>query len=246
MQGNARQCKTMQGKLMQGNARQCKARPGKGMHVYTNHFLGECVLRGVDVMVVVDRLSLVREETLETYRLLARLAVERRCVIRVLLAAEVRETGAARMLIDGPLKTWVEIIGPANRPAFCGTVPLFYQMSRVPLNHGNVSLFVRSRIFFCARAICNAARCPDVNANHPIERNYGNSVRFLAKILNGTRPNRRATVYFGTQLISVGCILLKKSQCGPCQPSRILPASPVFLREMSLKKHSPGWQVWII
>ena len=29
-------------------------------------------------------------------------------------------------------------------------------------------------------------RCPDVNANHPIERNYGNSVRFLAKIPNGT------------------------------------------------------------
>ena len=28
--------------------------------------------------------------------------------------------------------------------------------------------------------------CPDVNANHPIERNYGNSVRFLAKIPNGT------------------------------------------------------------
>ena len=27
---------------------------------------------------------------------------------------------------------------------------------------------------------------PDVNANHLIERNYGNSVRFLAKIPNGT------------------------------------------------------------
>ena len=35
---------------------------------------------------------------------------------------------------------------PPNRPAFDGTVPLFYQMSRVPLNHGNVTLFVRSRI----------------------------------------------------------------------------------------------------
>ena len=31
---------------------------------------------------------------------------------------------------------------PANRPAFGGTVPLFYQMSRVPLNHGNVPPFV--------------------------------------------------------------------------------------------------------
>ena len=66
------------------------------------------------------------------------------------------------------------------------------------------------------------------NANHPIERNYGNSVRFLAKIPTVPRPNRRATVYFGTQLISVGCILLKKSQCGPYQPSRFLSASPAF------------------
>ena len=68
---------------------------------------------------------------------------------------------------------------------FLPDVPLFYQMSCVPLNHGNVPLFVRSRIFF-ARAICNDAAVPDVNANHPIERNYGNSVRFLAKIPNGT------------------------------------------------------------
>ena len=64
--------------------------------------------------------------------------------------------------------------------------------------------------------------------------NYGNSVRFLAKIPNSTAAERRATVYIGTQLIPVGCIRQKKSQCGPCQPSRFLPASPAFLREMSL------------
>ena len=70
---------------------------------------------------------------------------------------------------------------------FGGTVPLFYQMSRVPLNHGNVPLFVRSRVFVGARAeFVTLPRCLDVNANHPIERNYGNSVRFLAKIPNGT------------------------------------------------------------
>ena len=74
---------------------------------------------------------------------------------------------------------------PANRPAFGGTVPLFYQMSRVLLNHGNVPLFVRSRIFLRAQFV-TLPRCPDVNANHPIERNYGNSVRFIAKIPNGT------------------------------------------------------------
>ena len=42
---------------------------------------------------------------------------------------------------------------PANRPAFGGTVPLFYQMSRVQLNHGNVPLFVRSRILRKFRSI---------------------------------------------------------------------------------------------
>ena len=72
-------------------------------------------------------------------------------------------------------------VPPKNRPAFGGTVPLFFQMSRVPLNHGNVPLFVRSRIFFPAQFVA-LPWCPDVNANHPIERNYGNSVRFLAKI----------------------------------------------------------------
>ena len=44
---------------------------------------------------------------------------------------------------------------PANRPAFGGTVPLVYQMSRVSLNHGNVPLFVRSRFF-----LRNAAAVP--------------------------------------------------------------------------------------
>ena len=60
--------------------------------------------------------------------------------------------------------------------------PAFYQMSRVPLNHGNVPLFVRSRIF-SLRALfvgpLTLPLCP--------ERNYGNSVRFLAKIPTG-RP----------------------------------------------------------
>ena len=70
---------------------------------------------------------------------------------------------------------------PANRPAFGGTVPLFYQMSRIPLNF-EMSRFLNEVGFCCV----TLPRCPDVNANHPIERNYGNSVRFLAKIPNGT------------------------------------------------------------
>ena len=65
-----------------------------------------------------------------------------------------------------------------------------------------MSRFLYEVGFFFARAqFVTLTRCPDVNANHPIERNYGNSVRFLAKIPNGT----------ATQLMSVGCILLKKN-----------------------------------
>ena len=72
-------------------------------------------------------------------------------------------------------------VRPANRPAFGGTVPLFYQMSRVLLNL-EMSRFLYEVGFFCV----TLPRCPDVNANHPIERNYGNSVRILANIPNGT------------------------------------------------------------
>ena len=69
----------------------------------------------------------------------------------------------------------------AGPPRFWRDSPAF--LPDVPLNHGNVPLFVRSRIFFVLRAqFVPVPRCPDVNANHPIERNYGNSVRFLAKI----------------------------------------------------------------
>ena len=129
---------------------------------------------------------------------------------------------------------------PANRPAFGGTVPLFYQMSRVPLNHGNVPLFVRSR----SAQFVTLPRCPDVNANHPIERNYGNSVRFLAKIPNGTTTESSCYSVFWNAIDF--CRLYtskKKAQCGPCQPSRLLPASPAFFTRNVPLKHSPGWQV---
>ena len=41
------------------------------------------------------------------------------------------------------------------------------------------------------------------------------------------RPNRRATMYFGTQLISVGCILLKNLNVGPAN-------RPAFCRQVPL------------
>ena len=137
---------------------------------------------------------------------------------------------------------YANVIRPANRPAFGGTVPLFfYQMSRVPLNHGNVPLFVRSRIFFARVQFVTLPRCPDINANHPIERNYGNSVRFLAKIQNGTAAESPCYSVFWNAIDL--CRLYtskKKSQCGPCQPSRFLPASPAFFftRNVPLKTFS--------
>ena len=71
-------------------------------------------------------------------------------------------------------------------PFLAGQSRFFTRLSRVPLNHGNVLLFIRSRIFFLRAHFVTLPRCPDVNANHPIEHNYGNSVRFLAKIPSGT------------------------------------------------------------
>ena len=75
-----------------------------------------------------------------------------------------------------------------------------------------MSRFLYEVGFFFARAqFVTLPRCPDVNANHPIERNFTEiPFDFSQKYQTVPRPNRRATVYFGTQLISVGCILLKK------------------------------------
>ena len=72
--------------------------------------------------------------------------------------------------------------------------------------------------------------CPDVNANHPIERNYGNSVRFLAKIANGTAAESPCYSVFWNaivELISGGCILLKNLNVGPAN-------RPAFCRQVPL------------
>ena len=101
----------------------------------------------------------------------------------------------------------------------------------VPLNHG-MSRFSHEVGFF----FVTLPRCLDVNANHPIERNCGNSVRFLAKI-----PNGRATVYFGTQLIYEGCILLllNKSLCGgPSNRPAFCRQVPLFTPNVPLKTFS--------
>ena len=94
--------------------------------------------------------------------------------------------------------------------------------------------------FFWRAQFVTLPRCPDVNANHPIERNYGNSVRFLAKIPNGTAAESPFYSVFWNAIDFCNLYTSKKkSQCGPCQPSRFLPASPAFFtRNVPLKTFS--------
>ena len=74
------------------------------------------------------------------------------------------------------------------------TVPLLAGQSRFftrcPAKSWKCPAFCTKSDFFARAQFVTLPRCPDVNANHPIERrglyNYGNSVRFLAKIPNGT------------------------------------------------------------
>ena len=86
--------------------------------------------------------------------------------------------------------------------------------------------------FFARVQFVTLPRCPEVRVMQITQLNVITEIPldFSQKYQTVPRPpNRRATVYFGTQLISVGCIgPTKKSQCGPCQPSRFLPASPAF------------------
>ena len=140
--------------------------------------------------------------------------------------------------------TLTKVLRPANRPAFGGTVPLFYQMSRVTLNHGNIPLFVRSRIFF-ARAQF-VTRCRGAPTLMQITQlNVISEIPFdlSQKYQTVPRPNRRATVYFGTQLISVGCILLKKISMWALPTVPLFAGKSRFFTRNFPLKHSPGWQV---
>ena len=98
---------------------------------------------------------------------------------------------------------------------------------------------------FCTKAqFVTLPRCPDVNANHPIERNYGYFVRFLAKIPNGTAAESPCYSVFWNAIDFCRLYTSKKtSQCGPCQPLRFLPGKSRFFTRNVPLKHSPGWQV---
>ena len=87
-----------------------------------------------------------------------------------------------------------------DSPAFLPDVPRLAKSWKCPA-------FCTKSDFFAQ--FVTLPRCPDVNANHPIERNYGNSVRFLA---NSKRYRGRIAVLqcIRTQLISVGCLYTSK------------------------------------
>ena len=116
------------------------------------------------------------------------------------------------------------------------TVPLLAGQSRflpdVPRSAKSwkCPAFCTKSDFFCARAyFVTLSRCPDVNANHPIERNYGNYVRFLAKIPNGTAAESPCYSVFWNAIDFCRLYTSKKiSMCRFSQPSRFLPASPAF------------------
>ena len=67
-----------------------------------------------------------------------------------------------------------------DSPAFLPDVPRPAKSWKCP------AFCTKSDGFFLRAQFVTLPRFPDVNANHPIERNDGNSVRFLAKIPNGT------------------------------------------------------------
>ena len=112
--------------------------------------------------------------------------------------------------------------------------PAFF--TRCPAKSWKCPAFCTKSDLFCARAyFVTLPRCPDVNANHPIERNYGNYVRFLAKIPNATAAESPCYSVFWNAIDFCRLYTSNKiSMCRFSQPSRFLPASPAFLREMSL------------
>ena len=118
------------------------------------------------------------------------------------------------------------------------TVPLLAGQSRFlpnvprPAKSWKCPAFCTKSDFFFARAqFVTLPRCPDVNANHPIERNYGNY---------GIAAESPCNSVFWNAIDFCRLYTSKKSQCGPCQPSRFLPASPAFFftRNVPLKTFS--------
>ena len=83
---------------------------------------------------------------------------------------------------------------------------------------------------FCTKAqFVTLPRCPDVNANHPIERNYGYFVRFLAKIPNGTAAESPCYSVFWNAIDFCRLYTSKKNIS-----MWALPTAPLFARQVPL------------
>ena len=126
---------------------------------------------------------------------------------------------------------------PDNRPAFCGTVPLFYQMSRVPLNHGKCPAFCTKSDFFALRCRGAPTLMQITQLNVITEIPFD----FSQKYQTVPRPNRRATVYFGTQLISVGFLgptSKKNLNVGPANRPAFCRQVPLFYAKCPSKTFS--------
>ena len=95
----------------------------------------------------------------------------------------------------------------------------------VRLNHG-MSRFLYEVGFFLRLG---------PNANHTIERNYGNSVRFLAKIPNSTAAESPCYSVFWNAIDFCRLPILQKNlNVGPANRPAFCRQVPLFLREMSL------------
>ena len=92
-----------------------------------------------------------------------------------------------------------------------------------------MSRFLYEVGFCCACAqFVTLPRCPDVDANHPIDRNYGNSVRFLAKIPNGTAAESPCYSVFWNAIDLCSLYTSKKNlNVGPAN-------RPAFCRQVPL------------
>ena len=136
------------------------------------------------------------------------------------------------------MQTWQPSRFWRDSPAFLPGVPR-------PAKSWKCPAFCTKSDFFCARAqFITLPRCPDVNANHPIERNYGNSVRFFANIPNGTASESPCYSVFWNAIHFCRMYTSKKNSMWALPTVPLFAGKSRFFTRNVPLKHSPGWQVW--
>ena len=126
---------------------------------------------------------------------------------------------------------WFQTCQPSR---FWRDSPVFLPDVPRPAKSWKCPAFCTKLDFFCAHFV-TLPWCPDVNANRPIERNYGNSVRFLAKIPNGTAAESPCYSVFWNAIDFCRLYTSKKNlNVGPANRHAFCRQVTLFLREMSL------------